>query len=348
MHSISDQSDSANEAQTYLGIIFEKDSDGHYTLNALLYQDILLYFFEKRDNSYTEEYGPDVFVFNDLAGWLVMKKNREFTNFYSGKKAKTTKTSRINARRRRIQKCIDDVRDILIMEVSRVKARKNDEMTPLYWYTKYAKILAWLVRIVGKDEISIERRTADEEIYKLLQPAKSSEIKKTVRSLFSYRFFEMCWKNGIFTEIVSMLINVLHYGPKVWSMSRILDYIVYDYIRITNKFSIRKELWESFVEALDSLGETTKRMVIYREKLDIERRIYDINSSWEEVWFENRNEHSKLVLLLLCRNCGYNLPHVVDYYEFKREATLLEDGTFTAGGAKCTRCNTKGALSIRV
>lgn len=345
-----------------LGIIFEKGASGYYTSDALLYQDILLYFFEKRDNDFSK-YGSDTFVFNDLAGWLVMQKNIEFTNYYSGKKAKTTKTSRINATRRRVQKRIDDLKDVwLLFEITQVKARKNEETTPLYCYSDYGKIIVWIVKTVGKSITSNERKIANEEIYGLLQSHLSPrdhilEYERMSKYLFKRAFFERCWKNGVFGEIVTMIIDVLHQNPKVRSLPRILDYIVYEYVRITNRLRFRRKLWDSFIEALDSLDEITRKIVTYYEKLDIERRIYEAiqvqsdykaSRMWEEAWFENRNEYSELVLLVFCNNCKYMGPGIVDYYEFKREAVMLDNGKFVIETADCPKCKDKGDILVSV
>jgi hypothetical protein len=84
----------------FLNLIFERDANGKYTNNALLYQDILEYFFETINNSGTKNNGtygsPDGFFFNDLAGWLVTKKNAEFVSYYTDFNSRVSKQNRIN------------------------------------------------------------------------------------------------------------------------------------------------------------------------------------------------------------------------------------------------------------
>ena len=308
MHSIVEKQDK----RPLLGIMFEKGSTGFYTNNARLYQDILLYFFEIKDSEFTKKYGPDTFVFNDLAGWLVTKKNTEFTNYYSGARGKTNKTSRINATRRKIQKRIDDMKAMfLLVEVDRVKARKNDQITPLYCYSDYGKILSQIVRIAGESVKPNTRKTAGEQIYTLLKsrlsPRDSAlEHWRLSKYLFKSIFLDKCWKNGIFDQIVNTMIMLLHDNrSEAESVASILDYIIYDYTRFTHK-KFRRSVWTSFLEALMELDGVTRKVIIYYEKLAIESKIHGgrngsysqlASREWEEMCFANRNEYSKLTLL---------------------------------------------------
>ena len=50
--------------EPYLDTIFEKGSNGYYTPNALLYQDILLYCVERKENEYSTGKTDDFFLTN--------------------------------------------------------------------------------------------------------------------------------------------------------------------------------------------------------------------------------------------------------------------------------------------
>lgn len=74
-------------------------------------------------------------------------KKIEFLNYYSDYNSHITKQNRINARRRRIQRRIDDLEDMaLLFNAGSVKARRNNESTPLYVYSRTGQILAWIIR----------------------------------------------------------------------------------------------------------------------------------------------------------------------------------------------------------
>ena len=135
----------SKERPIFLNLIFERDASGKYTNNALLYQDILEYFFETTKNN--GSYGsPDGFFFNDLAGWLVTKKNHELVHSYTDFNSRVNKQNRINARRRRIQECVSNLENmLLILDIGPVKARRNNEKTPLYIYSTNGKIIAWII-----------------------------------------------------------------------------------------------------------------------------------------------------------------------------------------------------------
>src|SRR6266496_2659280 len=132
-----------NNAQ-YFSIQSLRDPSGKYTNNALLYQDILEYFFETTKNNKNDD-PLDGFFFNDLAGWLVTKKNAEFVSYYTDFDSRVTKQNRINARRRRIQECVTNLQNMgLILDIGPVEARRNKAKTPLYIYSKNGKIIAWI------------------------------------------------------------------------------------------------------------------------------------------------------------------------------------------------------------
>ena len=91
---------------------------------------------------------------------------------------------------------------------------------------------------------------------------------------------------------------------------------------------------------LNSLDETQRRILFYREKFDIERRIESsdfLSGEWEELWLQNINDCSKLVLFGCCENCRQTYPILVDYYKYTEEGILLED-TMPVLEMDCQKC----------
>lgn len=365
------------ECPLYLNLIFEKDSNGNYTNDALLYQDILEFLFEINDKE-------DSFRFNEIAGWLVMKKNREFLNYYSDNKSRTPKQHRINARRRRIQGHIDDLQKMqLIFNIGPVKARRNNESTPLYIYSKYGQIIAWIIKRNTTDILNDEnelrklvparnqeltklRNMAEENIINIIQsifPGEKSDSVRTSnlycdrehlsKNIMKYRFFNIAKENGIISIIING-IRILLQREIELSMSDLFDRIVYGFYILAP--DLKEKVWNTFIATLNSLDETTRRMILFYEKIDIESGIHKrpdhILPQWEKLWLENISNCDKLVLFGDCTSCMEHYPVVVDYYKYKRRMFLLRYRTSNstqdmfASLSDCNKCNMKGKLVV--
>jgi hypothetical protein len=361
------------ERIVYLNSIFEKDSNGNYTSEALLYQDILSYFFEHNSN-FQHENG---FRFNDIAGWLVMKKNREFLDYYSDYNSRITKQHRINARRRRIQGCIDNLEGMaLLFNAGSVKARRNNESTPLYVYSEFGQILAWIIRrnttdtlfnknemkrlsAVDKQELIKSRKMAEEKIYDIIQSIFSEDKFNSIKSsrlhyerlsknIINYRFFRRAKENGIIDVMIDTMRDVLQSKTKLISISDLFDRIVYEFTIFTNK-KFREKVWNTFIATLNSLDEISRKIILFNEKMSIEKRISEesefLSREWEELWLKNINDCNKLVLIGICKNCKESHPVLVDYYKYKEKMFLLEHNTPILVG-DCDKCKVSDKLLI--
>jgi hypothetical protein len=135
--------------------IFENKSQEKYD-NASLYQDILRYANDEKSSS--------EFKFVELANWL-MTKNKEFFNYYSGSKSHIRRSARIENKRQRIQKCIDNLVEwnfLLISEM--VQAKKNDTKTPLYVLTAEGEIMFRLIEA----KFSINEKEKKHAIHRII------------------------------------------------------------------------------------------------------------------------------------------------------------------------------------
>ena len=95
------------------------------------------------------------FRFIELGKWL-MKKNKEFINYYSDSKGHTPISARIANKRQRIQNCIDNLIKWDFLMISKmVTAKKNNNTeTPLYIITPIGKLIFLIVqtKFSNKDE----------------------------------------------------------------------------------------------------------------------------------------------------------------------------------------------------
>jgi hypothetical protein len=331
--------------------------------------------FENNNNELDQ--WQNAFRFNDIAGWLVMKKNREFLDYYSDYNSRMTKQHRINARRRRIQRCIDNLEEMfLLFNAGHVKARRNNEPTPLYVCSRFGQVLAWIIRrnttdvlfdknemkkcsTAEKQELIKTRAMAEEKIYEIIQSIfsddkfnsiKTSELdyKRLAKNIFKYRFFRRSKENDIIDIIIDTMRDVLQGKTKLICMSDLFDRIVYEFTIFTNKRFIEK-VWNTFIATLNSLDETSRKIILFYEKVGIEKRISKgsefLSREWEELWLQNINECYKLVLIGICENCKESYPVSVDYYKYKEKMLLLEYN-IPILVADCNRCNANNKLLI--
>jgi len=124
--------------QLYIDInkaIFERvEGLREYTKDSLMYQDILEYGIKHCD-----EHG---FRLTELANWL-MRNNLEMKNYYVDNKSRTPICVRVGYRRQRIQSCLQNlIRLGLLIEKDKVKAKKNNELTSLYDFTREGYLLS--------------------------------------------------------------------------------------------------------------------------------------------------------------------------------------------------------------
>jgi hypothetical protein len=113
--------------------------------------------------------------------------------------------------------------------------------------------------------------------------------------IFKSRFFKRCKENEIFSSIVDAMRDILLSNSKVKYISDVFDRVVYQYITFTNK-RFGEKVWNTFIATLNNLDETQRKILLYREKIDIERRFAkgseQLSREWEELWLQNINEYS--------------------------------------------------------
>src|SRR5262249_10631299 len=202
----------------------------------------------------------------------------------------------------------------------------------LYIYSIYGKIIAWIIARNKTDVLFSEnerinkekqlelfryRKNADDELFKLIQfnPLETEdsdnnsidlEHKRLSEYIFKSRFFKRCKENGILPSIIDAMRDILLSNSNVKFMSDVYNLVVHQYITFTNK-RLREKVWNTFIATLDSLDETQRKILLYREKIDIERRFAKgsefLSREWEELWLQNINEYSKLTLFGMCENC---------------------------------------------
>jgi hypothetical protein len=101
-----------------LGSIFQKKDEQNFTDRATLYQDILNFCIEQG------QAGKLQFKHREIASWL-LENNEELLYYYSGFRAHTKKSVKIENTQERIKKRLDDFVKLDLLRVSETTQQKG-------------------------------------------------------------------------------------------------------------------------------------------------------------------------------------------------------------------------------
>src|SRR5918999_1112107 len=166
--------------------IFERNSDGNYTEDALLYQYILKYC--TKDNIVENKI---VIRPWDLTDWL-LEHYPVYREYYQGSHFK--KSKKIEYTLQRVKRKLEDLNSLFLVEESKDKAQKVDAPLVIYHITKSGHFLAWLIETESTDRQ--KRDMAIQNVYDILILYLTD--KHTSRSIFLHKFFRQCKQSGTF------------------------------------------------------------------------------------------------------------------------------------------------------
>jgi hypothetical protein len=299
------------------------------SLNALLCMDILKYATEKKGN--------DAFRFEDLARWL-LSRNDEFFNFYKGTKKHVTWSARIANRRQRIQRHIDNLVQLgLLEEKSTTKAKKNRVDIPTYDFTLAGYLLAWLI----KNTVDSARHLSD-----IVNSCK--EFNDSCSLVLVTNFFRKCNQRGIFTYIISFFMsNILPRSLVTHGRDLLLLFL-----GIPNVLNWLSAAPEIFIETLKELDTETKKIMLFNCKMEVEeyynqnylkqslpiaelnmkaarRAKIDIDTDrsyssiitvpgkeWQMARFNNAQDYSRVAVPGSCDRCKSESSFLVDIFRY--------------------------------
>ena len=273
-----------------INIILETKEDDYriFTDNASLYQGILRY---ARDYS-NDEIG---FLFTDMAHWLI-KTLPEFVNFYTGNKAKTTKSARLENRRDRIEEYIKQLINMEFIKIKKyISAKKNQkEKIPIFYLTMEGKFLSylldakslnktpdlrWMIKhrfedtSVGEDNnnkiIDEKRSRAIEKIFEIIK--KYFHFKESYILSFLYKFLKRCFDNNLFGDIIDMFYYICLRQIKVNKGQELLRL----FTKVNHPLHWMFVYPNLFMKALNELDNETRKMIFFKFKMEIEE-YYDL------------------------------------------------------------------------
>jgi hypothetical protein len=264
-----------------INMIIEMKDEMIFSDNALLYQGILEYGI-KYDNG-------DGFLFTDMGNWLI-ETLPEFVNYYSGSKAKTRKSSRLENRRERIQNHLSHLFTMELVRIKRmVPARKNKrEIEQLYELTTEGQFLAWVVSAIDPEKatdlngVKINKLAVGEVLESTnstIDKKRSDAITKVFETVIRYTnkkesftlkflstFFDKYFHKGVFSEIIDIFY---YYDLKYIEVNRARELL-----RLFTKMNHPLN-WiffqpNIFVEAINEMDNETRRALMFNFKMEIE------------------------------------------------------------------------------
>ncbi|MDQ3838881.1 MAG: hypothetical protein M3297_06390 [Thermoproteota archaeon] len=284
--------------------IFERDIEGNYTEDALLYQYILKYC--KNDDKPDNEIAIRPW---DLTGWLV-DNYPEYRNHYKGSRFRRSK--KIENTLPRVKRKLEDLNSLFLLEESTDKAQKVDAPLIIYRFTKSGHFLAWLIETESTDRQ--KRDIAIRKVYNILISYLTD--KRTSRSLFLYKFFQQCKQIGTFISNASDFLTSYEQVRPIYDEVALLELFL-DVPRALYWIFAYPGL---FIATLDQLDEETKKTLLFQFKLEIEG-YYDIylsNKEWEIMRYRNIGNYSAVTIPGYCNKCEEETAFQYDILEYFR------------------------------
>ena len=313
-----------------LGDIFEKKDTSNLTFNALLYQNILEFIFEPKD-----EKKPGI-RFSNLAKWL-MKNNVEFREYYSGSKGHTPISSRIADRRRKIQNHINNlIRLRLMFEYRQTKSLTNNSQTMLYEYTIFGQILALLIRYDKVLDGDKKKQLTDSIIKKILQFYKQFN---SDMGDFVIHVYENAIKLNLSQNIINSLLYIVKDEPKmIQNFVDVLNILFYGQMELKMNYV---DFQKISVDTLKNLDEDSRKSILFHFKNTIESQIANNYppQDWTKIWIDNIADCSIIVLYGKCLKCNAKHPIVLNHFTFienKNKRYLID----------CEKCNRTESMVV--
>jgi hypothetical protein len=179
----------------------------------------------------------------------------------------------------------------LLIEKEKVKAERNNELTPLYDFTREGYLLGAIINIKV------------EHVFNILK--SYSDINDSFILTFIIRFFKKAFERGRFAIIVDFFfkdnttyLNIVENGRELLKL----------FLGVRHSLNWIIPFPDSFLDTLHELDDETKKMVLFHFKLEIEEyyngnylveelRIMEFNNSvtWNKIG--KREDYSKLIAI---------------------------------------------------
>ena len=232
----------------------------------------------------------------------------------------------MHSKRTYIQKRIDEILDLKLIERKGSREAKNHTSTSLYAFTTKGRIFAWILEVQRTTEDLILRRLAVQMLF-----MEVCEYIRGLNSLFA-DFFTQYFER-YFNEDDSSFQNynpesffeLFPITPKEFPSFRLYLFM---FALLGSKISHKV-----FLELINKLDEETRKLILFQLKLDIETSHYNggiTTKDWEKKRYENINDYNKIVLQGYCVECKSSYPsHVgtLNLFQTKNEYPSIREYT---------------------
>lgn len=317
-------------------MIFRKDKDENYTKEALLYQDILEYSIKELEpTEASEENSRHSFKLWELTEWLILHNLEIAADYKNPSASHMTKTNKIQARIGRVKRHIDMLLLLgLIGEVARTRETKGDEWITLYSYTESGLLVALLVMTLNTKK----RDKAIRFIYKVF--CENFENNPSSLDAFSLSFINKLHKNNLFVSYVDTLVETLRNKTSILSMDEFFNNSLS--VDLSEKDS--QKFMKLRRDAFDELDPDMKRYFMYRQKLDVERKMFGVSTNlkgFEKLAFELRNDYENIAAEGYCKKCQLYFPVQLSLQDYLNTAYFVDELTAT-----CILCKEENSILI--
>ncbi|MGH9983300.1 MAG: hypothetical protein ACRD8W_05015 [Nitrososphaeraceae archaeon] len=318
----------------HTAVIFEKNKDGSYTRNSLLYQDILKYCI----NGKYKEDDSKSFRLWSLTKWL-LETNVEFINHFKDPSTRNYKfANRIEDRLPRIKGRVQDLVDLdLIIQTGIEKESKGTGTVPIFRFT----IMGQFVSLIVQSLNASKREYAINQLYDLLQNHLRNDPSST--DIFNSIYFEKCKEHGLFGNFIDRYKELLESDVIVTIRQGFFQRLL-----ILPKYNIDSEIgfWTLFNESVGELDLDTRLHFFHHIKLDIERRTEDechVFGEFEKVRYACRDNPNKVTIEGLCKNCGFYTVAAFSLDKYIQSVFEFPNGVIIM---TCSNCKKDGSIEF--
>jgi hypothetical protein len=323
--------------------------------DALLYQDILEYFFVV--NKTLSENSP--FRLRDLQKWTV-RKNVEIADYYKGSKSRTSSSNKIHAKEGRINSKFENLIHMgLIHESGTGIGRKVKVDVPLYSYTKSGRLLVLIIKSMNlKNEFLLEKdqhkmqnkkdelKRNNQVIFELIDSTLPIGDNYPYANIFYKSFYKKTKEEGVFDKLVMHMVDLCNSNKKMENVDDLLESI-YD-LAFKDKAD-RRKFFDLWYENLEEQKPEVKDIFLYQMKLSAERRFFEaknrqLSRKYEREQFKFRADHEKIVLEGNCEKCKQPTIVVCSYTEYRERFADMDGNDIVK--FDCQSCKTKGSCII--
>jgi hypothetical protein len=314
--------------------IFQKTS------NALLDQDILrfsLVITKDRTPDQIDKDSPN-FTHRDLAKWLI-KNYSEFIALYKGRDVKDD--YKIENTQRRVKNRLKDLEILgLVKQHGETKQQKGTGETPVYAYTRYGYVLAWIIESFSPEC----RDKANNEIYNWFEIIFRVDEYSPSFTIFYANFFKRCKEKGQFESIVSLFRSILRSTTWLTNPFDLFNEVLF---RIFNYPANTDPFHFTLNETLNELDVNTKELFLYYNKLELERRMELLAKhpqGFEDVRFRSRGNPHIVTVGSYCTLCKVYFALGLDLLDYRERTLDAKNQRSRCITTSCPRCKNRSLL----